>query len=38
VPVDVTVNVLVKAMIASPSKNYIIDGFPHSVEEAQHFE
>jgi UMP-CMP kinase family protein len=38
VPQEVTVQLLVNAMIAYPSKNYLIDGFPRSVEQAVYFE
>lgn len=38
VPLELTVNVLVNAMIAEPSQNYLIDGFPRAVEQATYFE
>lgn len=38
VPQEVTVQLLVNAMIANPSKNYLIDGFPRSTEQAVYFE
>ena len=38
VPHDTTVTILVNALIANPAKNYLIAGFPKSVEQAIHFE
>lgn len=38
VPYELTVSLLVNALIANPSKNYLIDGFPRSVEQAIYFE
>lgn len=38
VPHELTVQVLVNALIANPSKNYLIDGFPRSVPQAEYFE
>lgn len=38
IPYEITVNVLTKALLANPSKHYIIDGFPRAVDQAQHFE
>jgi adenylate kinase family enzyme len=31
VPHELTVQVLVNALIANPAKNYLLDGFPRSV-------
>jgi len=28
VPAELVVNILINALIANPSKNYLIDGFP----------
>ena len=38
VPHELTVQILVNGLIATPSKNYLIDGFPRSVEQAVYFE
>lgn len=38
VPSDLTVQILINGLIAIPSKNYLIDGFPRSVEQAVYFE
>jgi len=38
VPFQLTVQVLINAMLARPSKTYLIDGFPRSVEQAVYFE
>jgi len=38
VPFELTVQVLINALIANPSQNYLIDGFPRAVDQATHFE
>lgn len=38
VPHELTVQILVNALIANPSKNYLLDGFPRSVQQAEFFE
>jgi adenylate kinase family enzyme len=38
VPYQITVQLLINALIANPSKNYLIDGFPRAVDQATHFE
>jgi adenylate kinase family enzyme len=38
VPFETTVQLLINALIATPSKNYLIDGFPRAVDQAQYFE
>jgi len=38
VPFELTVQILMNAMVANPSKNYLIDGFPRAVDQAQYFE
>lgn len=38
VPLELTVQVLINALVASPSQNYLIDGFPRTVEQATYFE
>lgn len=37
-PSELTIGLLVNALIANPSKNYLIDGFPRAVEIAIYFE
>jgi adenylate kinase family enzyme len=32
VPASLTVQVLINALIATPSKNYLIDGFPRAID------
>jgi adenylate kinase family enzyme len=32
VPYETTVQVLINALIANPSQNYLIDGFPRAVD------
>jgi hypothetical protein len=32
VPFEMTVQILINGLIARPSKNYLIDGFPRAVE------
>jgi adenylate kinase family enzyme len=38
VPFELTVNILINALIANPSKNYLIDGFPRALDQAVYFE
>lgn len=38
VPAKLTVQVLINALIATPSKNYLIDGFPRAIDQAEEFE
>lgn len=38
VPNSLTTQLLVKGIMARPSKNYLIDGFPRTVEQALYFE
>jgi len=38
VPFELTVQVLINSLIATPSKNYLIDGFPRALDQAIHFE
>lgn len=38
VPFELTVKLLIKAMIATKSQNYLIDGFPRAVDQAIYFE
>jgi len=38
IPYQLTVQVLVNALIEQPSKNYLIDGFPRAVDQAVYFE
>ena len=38
VPYELTVQLLTNALIANPSKNYLIDGFPRAVDQAIYFE
>jgi len=38
IPYQLTVQVLVNALIANPSKNYLIDGFPREKQQATYFE
>lgn len=38
IPYQLTVQVLVNALIANPSKNYLIDGFPRAKDQAVYFE
>ena len=38
VPHELTVSLLINALIANPSKNYLIDGFPIAVDRAIYFE
>ena len=37
VPFELTVQILINGLIANPSKNYLIDGFPRAVEQAIYF-
>lgn len=38
VPASLTVKVLVNALLVDPSKNYLIDGFPRALDQAEEFE
>ena len=38
VPYELTCEILIKAMIANPSQNYLIDGFPRAIDQARYFE
>jgi adenylate kinase family enzyme len=38
IPYELTVQVLINALIANPSKNYLIDGFPRARDQAVYFE
>mmetsp|Transcript_22762 Transcript_22762/g.21968 ORF Transcript_22762/g.21968 Transcript_22762/m.21968 type:complete len:122 (+) Transcript_22762:7-372(+) len=38
VPCELTVGVLINGLIANPSKNYLIDGFPRATDQAIYFE
>jgi adenylate kinase family enzyme len=38
VPFELTVQILINSLIANPSKNYLIDGFPRAVDQAVYFE
>lgn len=38
VPHELTVKILINALIANPSENYLIDGFPRAVDQAIYFE
>lgn len=38
VPFELTVQILINALIATPSQNYLIDGFPRAVDQAIYFE
>jgi len=38
IPYQLTVQVLINALIANPSKNYLIDGFPRARDQAVYFE
>jgi len=38
IPHDLVVQVLINALIANPSKNYLIDGFPRARDQATYFE
>ena len=38
VPFELTVQILINGLIARPSKNYLIDGFPRAVDQAIYFE
>jgi adenylate kinase family enzyme len=38
VPFELTVQILINGLIANPSKNYLIDGFPRAVDQAVYFE
>lgn len=38
VPFELTVQILIQALIATPSENYLIDGFPRAVDQAIYFE
>lgn len=38
VPFELTVQILINGLIANPSKNYLIDGFPRAVDQAIYFE
>jgi len=38
VPYELTVQVLLNALISNPSKQYLIDGFPRALDQALHFE
>lgn len=38
IPYQLTVQVLINALIANPSKNYLIDGFPRAQDQAVYFE
>jgi len=38
VPHELTVSLLINALIANPSKNYLIDGFPRAIDQAIYFE
>jgi len=38
VPFELTVQVLINALIETPSANYLIDGFPRALDQALHFE
>jgi len=38
IPYQLTVQVLVNALIKEPSQNYLIDGFPRAVDQAVYFE
>ena len=38
VPFQLTVSLLVKALIENPAKNYLIDGFPRALDQAIYFE
>lgn len=38
VPFELTVQLLINALVATPSKNYLIDGFPRAIDQAQYFE
>eukprot|EP00899_Mesostigma_viride_P017523 jgi/Mesvir1/25772/Mv01945-RA.5 len=38
VPMDVTIQLLRKAMLASPKRKFLIDGFPRALDQADEFE
>jgi len=38
VPFKLTVEILIKGLIANKSQNYLIDGFPRAVDQAKYFE
>ena len=38
VPYDLTVKIIINGMIANPSKNYLLDGFPRATDQAEYFE
>jgi adenylate kinase family enzyme len=38
VPFELTVQILINGLIAAPSQNYLIDGFPRAVDQAVFFE
>lgn len=38
IPYQLTVQILINAMIANPSKSYLIDGFPRARDQAIYFE
>jgi len=38
IPTELIVQVLIDAMLANPSQNYLIDGFPRAVDQCAYFE
>lgn len=38
VPFELTVQLLINGIVATPSQNYLIDGFPRAIDQAQYFE
>ena len=38
VPNQMTIQLLIKAIMSRPSKKYLIDGFPRSLDQALYFE
>ena len=38
VPFELTVQILINALIATPSKTYLVDGFPRAIDQAIYFE
>lgn len=38
VPFELTVQLLTNALVTTPSQNYVIEGFPRALDQAQFFE
>lgn len=37
-PLELTMQLLINALVANPSQNYLIDGFPREIDQCHYFE